>query len=160
MLDCILKFRGVIKSRGIKLNLDHKSIIFEPGCNVGKILTYFSDKYGCNVLGVDIFEPSISAAKKTSISKKETFICKNLVTSQFLNVYSNNHFDLVLLSSHLVHIKHHELGLKLYLRELQRIGKQVIFFEKKDADLLQIAKKLNFELLEVYDFSVGIYNSE
>lgn len=150
----------VLKKRGIKLNLNYKSIVFEPGCNVGKILSYFSDKYRCKILGIDIFEPSISAAKKTSISKKERFISKNLVESNFLRVFTNSHFDLILLSSHLVHIKHHELGLRSYLKELQRISKQIIFFEKKDNDLLLIAKNLNFELLEMHDFVVGIYNSE
>lgn len=149
-----------LRKKGIKVNLNHKSIVFEPGCNVGKILTYFSDKYSCNIMGVDIFEPSISAAKKISISKKEKFLCKNLVTSQFLNTFSNGHFDLVLVSSHLVHVKHHELGLKSYLRALERISKQIMFFEKKDIDLIQIAKELNFELLEINDFLIGINSGD
>ena len=159
-LKPFIKSFEYLRKKGIKVNLNHKSIVFEPGCNVGKILTYFSDKYSCNIMGVDIFEPSISAAKKISISKKEKFLCKNLVTSQFLNAFSNSHFDLVLVSSHLVHIKHHELGLKSYLRELLRIGKQVMFFEKKDIDLLQTAKELNFELFEVNDFLIGINSSD
>lgn len=149
-----------LKKKGIKLNLNNKSIVFEPGSNVGKILTFFCDKYKCNVLGVDVFEPSILAAKKTSISKKETYICKNLVTSNFLKVFSNDHFDLVLLSSHLAHIKHHEFGLKTYIKELQRISKQVIFFEKEDVDLLKVSRKLNFELLQVNGFTIGVYKSQ
>jgi SAM-dependent methyltransferase len=115
-------------------------IVFEPGCNTGKMLTYFKDTFNAQIIGADIDEPSIEIANEIC-DKTDKFYCVDTVNSDFLQKFKNKEITLTILSSHLVHTLHYP-NFERYISELLRISKYILIHEKYNERLIETLKKL------------------
>ena len=120
------------------------SKIFEPGCNVGKMLFQMHNIYNCSIYGMDISQDAISYAETELFSKviKSKFYVGDVLNYTFFEQFKDNYFSHTLVSSHLVHVKNCAEK-ENYIRELHRISQSVIILEKvfsKNEDI-----KRNFE---------------
>ena len=68
----------------------------------------------------------------------------DLVSGKILEAFSDHHFDMVFLSSHLAHVTHLPGGLRNYLIRLVRIAKTVVFIEKYKSEIEEVAAELGF----------------
>lgn len=133
---------------GRDIRLAPNARIFEPGCNSARYLYHIADKYNASICGADIFPPAIKAAEAANYNDQAKFFISDVVNSQFLDCFSDNHFDLVFISSHLAHILHLKAVFPEYLQRLCRIGRIIIFQEKPSLELSEIAQKLGFFVQE------------
>jgi SAM-dependent methyltransferase len=142
------------------LPLHAGALVFEPGCNAGRYLFYFADRYGCRVFGADVYAPAIDVAKCIALFPGEQFIVTDLVTGKMLEAFSDRHFDMVFLSSHLAHVIHLPGGVKKYLERLMRISKTVIFVEKLEHETQVAAVQLGFWTLPWEGTLLGHFRHE
>ncbi|MFN4164139.1 MAG: class I SAM-dependent methyltransferase [Ferrovibrio sp.] len=151
---------GHLRDRGFDLALPPRARIFEPGCNAGRYLYYFSDTYDCSICGADIFPPAIHIARKADLFRCARFITADLLRSPFLELFEDRHFDLVVCSSHLSHIMHATDKPEEYLRRLQRIARTTIFLELPSEPLIAAARRAEFETFEVNGVLYGFARQE
>lgn len=149
----------IFAENGKKLNLHNKALVFEPGCNVGKYLFYFSDLYECQIYGADVYPPACKVADCAALFHGEKIILSNLLSGKLLESFSDQHFDLVFISSHLAHVTHLRGGVKTYLERLTRIGKTTVFIEKNEDKIKKAARELGFWIAEWKHLLLGHYNN-
>lgn len=113
-------------------------LIFEPGCNTGKMLVFFKHKFNAQIIGADIDNASIEVANEIC-DKKDKFVCVDTVNSDFTKQFKDKEITLTVISSHLVHTLHYD-NFNNYLNELIRISKYLIIHEIFNEELLN---KLN-----------------
>lgn len=136
------------------------ALVFEPGCNAGRYLYYFADRYGCRILGADVYAPAIEAARYAAVFQGEQFVIADLVGGKILEAFADRHFDLVFLSSHLAHVMHLPGGVKKYLERLMRISKTVVFVEKPEDETRAAAVELGFWTLSWQRSLLGHFSHE
>lgn len=151
---------SVFAELGVPLPLKKGATIFEPGCNAGRYLYYLADRYDCRVVGADIFEPAITVARHANICGDAKFTAADLVRSGFLELFADQHFDLVMCSSHLAHIVHLHTEFEGYLLRLRRITKVMIFLENAAPGLEETARRLGFQVTTRDGVLYGYHHSE
>lgn len=138
------------RENGFSITFSPRIKVFEPGCNAGKFLYYFIDYYGAEGVGVDIFKSAIDIAKKANIFNDAEFYVSDLVKSDFLSRFSENHFDLTVVSSHFIHVSHFGEFFEKYVSRIVMISKEIIVMERYDPLLENILHKNSFKI-----FSAG-----
>lgn len=134
----------VFAKHGKSLPVHHGALVFEPGCNAGRYLYYFADRYGCRIFGADVYAPAVDVAESAAIFPGEKFMVSDLVCGKALEAFADHHFDLVFLSSHLAHVTHLPGGVKAYLGRLMRVARTVIFIEMHKNETEAAARELGF----------------
>jgi len=110
-------------------SISEKSVIFEPGCNVGSNLIALQDYSGCKVVGMDISREAMETANKLWYSRtSHEFKLGNVLTTDFFRQLPDNYFDLCITKWHLIHIPFSEDKNK-YIESLKRISKTLVIFE-------------------------------
>ena len=111
--------------------LNSQSRVFEPGCSVGGVLKCFQKRWNCEIHGLDLSSEAIEYAKNHIFlnNPKAFFYTGDVLDLSFFSQYPDRHFDLSACVSHLVHVPNKPEKI-LYLKELQRISKAVVLFER------------------------------
>jgi hypothetical protein len=115
-------------------------VIFEPGCNLGKMLFHFRDAYGSRILGADVYGDAIRLAKRIALEPEEQFHEADLLQSEFLSSRPDRCFDLTVISSHLVHVMD-KPGFARYLEQLRRVSKRIVIHERASPELEALLEK-------------------
>ena len=116
-------------------------LILEPGCNSGKMLYHFKDRFGGRIIGADIDRPAIDVALKI-LKKPDEFYCVDIINSDFLSHFSENEVSLCILSSHLKHTLHYE-NIDIYFKTLLHISKILVIHEKYKEDIILLFRRFN-----------------
>ena len=113
-------------------SLDITNVI-EPGCNVGRNLEMAYERYGCNVVGLDINKEAISECKSRMATLGEFYI-KDMLSYSF-DDYEDGFFDLGITMGFLMHIERGGQKKKI-INGLLRSCKHVLMYEvySDDAD--------------------------
>lgn len=80
-------------------NISPSKKILNVGCGVGSSSCYIADKYGCEVMGVDIYKPMIEKAIEKTKKRKLSHIAKFQVADATNLPFPNNAFDIVISES-------------------------------------------------------------
>jgi SAM-dependent methyltransferase len=105
-------------------------VVFEPGCNLGRMLFHLRDRYGARVVGADVYGEAIRAANRLATGPKEQFFESDLLESDFLSSRPDACFDLTVISSHLVHVMD-KPRFGEYLAQLKRVSKRIVVHERR-----------------------------
>ena len=132
--------------KGFVQNLDSRSRIFEPGCNVGVVLKKLQRMYNCEVYGMDISRDAIAFANRNVFRNNNgaTFFTGDVLDYDFFRRFEDNFFDLSYCVSHLIHVETCEEKTR-YIEELKRISKCVLFFERINPGREHVLAARNFE---------------
>jgi Methyltransferase domain len=108
--------------------LQSHSLVLEPGCNVAQNLWEISQRWNCEIYGLDIDREGLEQASKRSWLKPAYFSHGNVLEPGTLARFSDRQFDLVLTRWHLIHLPSGEPKTQ-YVQELKRIGKAGLILE-------------------------------
>lgn len=84
------------------IELDEGSNALDIGCGIGGGSAFLSDRFKCNVLGIDLSENAIGIAKKKYADKK---LLKFAVADAVSAEFPKDHFDLIYSRDAILHIK-------------------------------------------------------
>lgn len=121
--------------------------IFEPGCNAGKMLFFLKDLLGAEITGADIYEPAIQLAEKIK-SPKDSFICTDLISSNWLDSQPEGMYHLTISSSHLVHMTHFD-DFDRYMLQLCRTSRYLYINDRWTQELSDGIERLPYRKLNV-----------
>jgi hypothetical protein len=116
----LIRLINETKVAGLLPQLHRNSKVLEPGCNVGQNLWEISQRWNCEIYGLDIDREVLDQAAKRRWRKPAHFLLGNVLEPSTFEKFADRQFDLVFTRWHLIHVpsgeaKHH------YLRELKRI---------------------------------------
>lgn len=101
------------------------------GCNAAQNLVRFDKEYynqNNEYVGFDFNKTALDLAKENLKEKNATLINANLVTTDVLSKYDDNHFDFAFSTWALVHMPQTEQKIKL-INDIVRVSKNGIFYE-------------------------------
>lgn len=131
-----------------ELDIKENQLLLDAGCGQGIVSVYFSGKYGCKIIGIDIvpfvIEKANRLAKKLGIENRVEYHIMDYSTTTF----DNNQFDAVYTMESFMHSPDTQKTLREFYRILKPGGKLVMFeftiasnaaftaWEKKIADIV------------------------
>lgn len=110
-----------------KLQLKKRELVLDAGCGRGTVACYLAEKYGCQIIGIEIVPFELEIAKKRSrklnLQDRVTFYLRDYSYTKF----PNNYFDKVFTMETLVHSLNIHKTLKEFYRILKPGGKLALF---------------------------------
>lgn len=79
--------------------------VFDPGCGAGRHLFHFVDKYRCEAVGVDVYQPAIEVAKAANWDRRVRFYADSSLDPGALESILPEGCDFVFINSWLNHVK-------------------------------------------------------
>jgi hypothetical protein len=113
--------------------LGKDSRVLEPGCNVAQNLWEISQRWHCEISGLDIDREALGHAARRPWPRPAHFFEADVLAPGALAKFSDRQFDLVVTRWHLVHLPPGERK-QAYVRELRRIGKAGLILEPTATD--------------------------
>jgi len=124
-------YEDYCRSAGVDLDLNENSNVIEFGCAGGRNLVAAVARYGCSVTGIDICQEVIDMAESgiyPEDDKRGVFFKANIRTSNFLEQFEDDQFDLGICDAFLMCIAAGEEK-RVLISEIMRICKGVWFHE-------------------------------
>jgi hypothetical protein len=119
-----------MQTAGLVPSLGPDSLVFEPGCNVGRNMYWLRKRFHSRLVGMDISMKAIDLAKQDIWKRQDRveFIVDDVLKTRYFDGLPDDHFDLSFTRWHLIHIpkcpeKAH------YLQQLKRVSKVVVILE-------------------------------
>ena len=124
----ILKELRKFSAQGADVELFEGMRVFEPGCNMGRMLFLFGDLYNAHITGVDIYVPAIEMVKHIQ-KRGDDFRIENILQSEWLRGLPDNYFDLMVASSFINHISHLPESYD-FMKEILRVSSQIYIHDR------------------------------
>ena len=80
-------------------------LVFDPGCGAGRHLFHFVDAYGCEAIGVDVYQSAIDVAETANCGRLVRFYAQSSLQPGFLDAALPSGCDFVFINSWLNHVK-------------------------------------------------------
>lgn len=80
-------------------------LVFDPGCGAGRHLFHFVDWYGCEAVGIDIYQPAIEVAEAANWDSRVRFYAQSSLEPGLLDTVLPHGCDFVFINSWLNHVK-------------------------------------------------------
>jgi|TARA_B110000483_G_C18115099_1_gene511315 hypothetical protein len=133
----------LIKSSKKKFKIKKNSIIFDPACGTGKQLSYICDRYNCRGIGIDIYPPAISVAKKIEKFTNCIFLCESSLDTNTLSslykYFDSKKINILLINSWIDHVCMHK-DFDIFLDYVKNIKCKIMIIEPKKIDLKAVFK--------------------
>ncbi len=125
------------------IKLTKKSLVFDPACGTGRHLHYLVDTFGCNGLGIDVYQPAINVANKANFEKNTSFYCESSLDQQNMDKFITNNLDLVFINSWIGYVKD-DKGFNNFISRIIKNSRFIMVVSSINDDLHSIFKCANF----------------
>lgn len=113
------------------LNISKEDTVLDIGCGVGGTAIWIAEKYGVNVVGVDLVEQNIKLAKKYAKDRKVSHLVEFYTNDFFDQVFGNGVFTKIYCIESFCYVKNKDEFIKKVFKILRLGGKMIIadYFE-------------------------------
>ena len=119
------------------------SVIFDPACGTGRHLQFLADQLRCEGIGVDIYQPAITVAKRVNIGKSIKLYTGSSLDFKFIESILPSKVDIVLINSWLGYVKDDE-RFDSFIDQILKISCFIMIISSINDDLYSIFKNTEF----------------